>query len=99
MVGNGGPGLAVQIKERGVQESSFGPVLQLKVWAAGFPDLSWEQIQKAFNEAYPGRYAVQLFPPRESVVNGKAVYHLWVLPERPRGLDLREGEAGFGERS
>jgi hypothetical protein len=86
------PGPTVRIKERGPRGSSFGEVLQLKVWADGYPNLFWEQIQAAFAAAYPGRYAVQLFPPPGRVVNGKAVYHLWVLPEAPRGLDLREGE-------
>jgi len=86
------PGPPVLIKERGLRDSSFGEVLQLKVWADGYPDLRWEQIQEAFSAAYPGRYAVQLFPPASRVVNGKAVYHLWVLPEAPRGVDLREQE-------
>lgn len=89
------PEPTVRIAERGLRESSFGPVLQLKVWSDGNPNLSWRQIEDAFNAAYPGRYAIQLFPPKETIVDGSAVYHLWVLEAPPRGLDLREDEGGF----
>lgn len=90
------PEPSVRITERGLRESCLGPVLQLKVWADGNPDLPWRPVCDAFNAAYPGRYAVQVFPPKERIVDGKAVYHLFVLPGAPAGLDLREGEAGMG---
>lgn len=89
-----GPG-SIRIVERGPRASSFGEVMQLKVWADGYPDLRWEDIQAAFNEKYPGRWAIQLFPPKETIVNGKACYHLWILRDPPQGIDLREAEGGF----
>lgn len=52
--------------------------------------MAWSEVHDAFQEAYPGRWAVQVFPPRDRLVDGKAVYHLFVLPEAPQGLDLRE---------
>jgi len=64
-------------------------VLQLKVWAPGHPVLSWRQIWDAFTEQYPGRWAIQVFPPSIALIDSKAVYHLWVLESEPEGFNLR----------
>jgi len=45
-------------------------------------------VWEAFAAAYPGRWAVEVFPPAERLVDGKHVYHLFVLSDRPEGLDL-----------
>lgn len=79
----------VRVKERGHRDSCLGRVLQIKVWAPGYPDLSWSEVWDAFTREYPGRWAVQVFPPTEALVDGKSVYHLWVLEREPEGLNLR----------
>ena len=81
----------VEITERGHRDSCLGLVLQLKVWAPGYPPLSWSDIYGAFTARYPGRWAVQVLPPTDSLVDGKACYHLWVLSEEPAGLNLERG--------
>ena len=80
---------AIQITERGERESCLGRVLQLKVFAPDFRPLSWREVWERFVEAYPGRWAVQVCPPAGQLVDGKAVYHLWVLEHEPAGLNLR----------
>ena len=80
---------AVTITERGYRGSCLGRVLQLKVFTPGYRPLGWSEVWEAFVAAYPGRWAVQVFPPADRLVDGKAVYHLWVLPGEPAGLDLR----------
>jgi hypothetical protein len=45
----------------------------------------WER----FAAAYPGQWAVQMFPPADQLVDGKAVYHLFVCDEPPAGLNIR----------
>lgn len=77
------------ITERGERDSCLGRVLQLKIFEEGYRPLAWSEVWEAFAAAYPGRWAVQVFPPRERLLDGKAVYHLFVLPEKPDGLDLR----------
>jgi len=79
------------VTERGVKYSCLGPVLQLKINTPDYVALSWSEVWSAFTEAYPNRWAVQVFPPRSHLVDGKNVYHLWVLPkgETLEGLDLR----------
>ncbi len=79
----------VTIKERGYRDTCLGRVLQIKVSAPGYPLLSWREIWDAFVEAYPGRWAVQVFPPEGEEVDSKAVYHLWVCDVEPWGLNLR----------
>jgi hypothetical protein len=79
----------VQITERGERDSVLGRVLQLKVFAPGYRPLGWSEVWAAFAAAYPGRWAVQVFPPADRLVDGKAVYHLFMLAGEPTGLDLR----------
>lgn len=79
----------VCITERGVRETCLGVVLQIKVFTEGYRRLGWEEIWEAFTSAYPGKWAVQVFPPAEQLVNGKNVYHLWVCETAPWGLNLR----------
>lgn len=82
-------GGAVAITERGYRDSCLGRVLQLKIHAPQYQPLSWREIWEAFASQYPGRWAVQVFPPRDKLVDGKSVYHLWVLEGEPEGLNLR----------
>ena len=85
------------VSERGYKDGTcLGRVLQLKVCAPGYRPLAWTEVWEAFVAAYPGRWAVQVFPPAADLVDGKAVYHLWVLEQEPRGLNLREGERRAG---
>jgi hypothetical protein len=79
------------ITERGYKDSCLGRVLQLKVFTRDYRALGWREVWDAFAAAYPGRWAVQMFPPADRLVDGKSVYHLWVLEPGavPAGLDLR----------
>lgn len=78
------------ITERGYRsDTSLGRVLQLKVFAPGYAPLSWSDVWEAFAAAYPGQWAVQMFPPEEELVDGKAVYHLFVCDVAPHGLSIK----------
>lgn len=75
------------------QDSCLGPVTQVEIYEPGYRVLEWREVWEKFAETYPGRWAVQCFPPAGELVDGKAVYHLWVLAPGavPRGLNLRRG--------
>jgi hypothetical protein len=79
------------ITERNRRESCLGPVLQIKVFAPGYRALSWSEVWRKFVQEYPGRWAVQCFPPVEDLIDGKAVYHLFVCDSEPEGLNIRKG--------
>ena len=84
------PEPSVRVEERGLRETCLGPALQLKVYRPGYAPLSWRECWEAYAAAYPGRWAVQAFPPADRLIDGKAVYHLFVLEKPPAGLDLKQ---------
>ena len=79
----------INITERKYHESCLGRVLQLKIFTDDFDRLYWSEVWEEFVKRYPGKWAVQVFPPVEKLVDGKNVYHLWVLDQCPEGLSLR----------
>lgn len=83
--------MEILVTERGYRDSCLGRVLQLKIHAPGYLPLSWREVWGAFVDRYPGRWAVQVFPPEGSLVDGKAVYHLFVTEGPLHGLDLMAG--------
>ena len=76
------------VTERGYRDTCLGRVLQLKVWAPGYPVLTWREIWEAFVTSYENKWAIQVFPPVTHLVDSKAVYHLWVLDAEPEGFNL-----------
>ena len=85
----------ITITERNYRESVLGRVLQLKVFAPGYRRLYWTEVWEAFTAAYPGKWAVQVFPPADQLVDGKNVYILWVCDKAPEGLSIKA--MGIGE--
>ena len=79
----------ITVTERGYSDSCLGKVLQVKVFTPDYQPLLWSEVWEKFAEQYPGRWAVQVFPPKDKLVDGKAVYLLWVLEKEPQGLNLR----------
>lgn len=69
----------------------WGEVTRLKVYTSDYRRLSWLQVWQAFQGAYPGRWALELYPPAEDLVDDAHIYHLWLLPEGwlpPEGMNL-----------
>lgn len=64
--------------------SQWGMVTHLKVYTPDYKRLSWLQVWQAFAAVYPGRWAFELYPPADDLVNDAHVYHLWLLPEEWR---------------
>lgn len=81
--------MKVEIREGNFRDTPLGEALHIKMHAEGYPPLSWKDCWEAFSEAYPGRWAVQVFPPADQLVDGKCMYHLFVLDEEPEGLNIR----------
>ena len=74
-------------------DSCLGVVEFIKIHAADFRPLGWREVWERFAAAYPGRWAVQCFPPADQLVDGKSVYHLFVLAPglEPQGLNIKAG--------
>lgn len=60
------------------------------------PDITWDELQRLKSEAgFSDRWAVEIFPPDEELVNVSNMRHLWLLPDRPtfawyKGMTLPE---------
>ena len=79
----------IEITERGHRETALGRVLQIKVFEPGYRSLGWREVWEAFAAKYPGKWAVQFFPPENELVDGKSVYHLFVCETPPDGFNLK----------
>ena len=79
----------VMITERGTRNTCLGPAMQIKVCTPDYRVLTWREVWEAFAVEYPGQWAVQVFPPKERLIDSKAVYHLFVLENEPLGLSLK----------
>ena len=77
------------LREIETRDTALGPAIYIKVSAPGYRPLSWREVWEVFARAYPGRWAVQAFPPADQLVDGKSCYHLFVLGGEPMGLNIR----------
>jgi hypothetical protein len=59
----------------------WGELTYLKIYTPDYRQLSWLEVWQAFAAIYPGRWALELYPPAGELVNDAHVYHLWLLPE------------------
>ena len=59
----------------------WGTVTHLKLYTPEYKRLNWVQVWQAFTDVYPDRWAIELYPPAEELINDAHVYHLWLLPE------------------
>jgi hypothetical protein len=79
----------IEITERNRLTTALGDALLIKVFEPGYRALGWREVWDAFSARYPDKWAVQVFPPADQLVDGKSVYHLFVLDKPPAGLNIR----------
>lgn len=76
------------IQDMGDRMTSFGKVAYICVYTPNYRLLSWREIWDCFSEAYPGQWAIQIFPPSTDLVDEVNKYHLFVLGEKPEGFAI-----------
>jgi hypothetical protein len=76
------------VQEMGWRRTSFGETLYVKVRREDGRPMPWTEAWETFSAAYPGRWAVQFFPPAEELVDEVNAYHLFVLEDPPRGVNI-----------
>lgn len=81
--------MGVTLRAIDTRDSPLGPVLYVKIHAEGYRLMSWSEVWDTFSTAYPGRWAVGMYPPADQLVDGKNVYHLFVCEHEPDGLNIR----------
>lgn len=87
----------------------LGTVLYIRMRRRDYRPMDWDEIWENFQDTYPGQWAVQMFPPREELLNEENLYHLFVLEPgadvqglnirrkkpTPKVLDMREKGPGW----
>jgi hypothetical protein len=68
--------------------TSCGVAQYIKISRKDGKPMRWDEIYAKFARAFPGKWAVEFFPPRTRLVNEGNFYHLWVLDEPPTGIDV-----------
>ena len=77
------------VQELEMKSTSFGDVLRIKIRRYDEKPMGWSEVWEKFSESYPGKWAVQFFPPKDELVDDANVYHLYVLSSRPQGVSIK----------
>jgi len=77
------------IQEKGHRSTSFGDALYIRIFTPCYRQLSWTEVWATFADSYPGKWAIQCFPPEDEVVDEQNIYHLFVLEQAPRGVSIK----------
>lgn len=68
--------------------TALGEVLYVRIHRVDGAPMGFREVYDVFADAYPGCYAVQVFPPVDRLFDQVNKYHLFVLDQKPAGLDL-----------
>lgn len=68
----------------------LGVALYVRIHRRDMAPMGFRELWDAFDQFYPSRYAVQVFPPRSRLLDQANKYHLFVLDEPPLSMDLTE---------
>lgn len=80
----------VFIQEVDHRPTALGEALRIQVERIDGQRMGFRELWDAFEARYPGKYAVQVFPPRAHFFDQANKYHLFVLEQAPVGMDIFE---------
>lgn len=89
--GFGHVAMVPSVQEMGERETELGIALYIRIYTPNYQPLSWDHVWHVFQDRYPGRWAIQVFPTAEELVNDTNIYHLFVLDHKPRGFNIKPG--------
>lgn len=78
----------VYLLECDIRPTVLGLALRVQVERYDDQPMTWAEVYAAFSEKYPGMWAVQVLPPTGHLMDGANKYHLFVLEDRPTGMDI-----------
>lgn len=70
-------------------EARWGFALYIRIYTPCYRQLSWTEVWETFSDRYPGRWAVQVFPPADQLVDEENIYHLFVFDSLPATLNIK----------
>lgn len=78
-----GEGEEPSVQEIGTKQTVLGLAQYIRIYTNDYRRLSWDEVWETFADRYPGKWAVQFFPPAEQLVDQTNIYHLFVLDGIP----------------
>ena len=77
------------IQEMGSRlNTPFGAVEYIKIRRYDGKPMTWREVWEVFADAYPGCWAIEVFPPQWYLVDDANIYHLFIVPEELGPSDL-----------
>lgn len=70
------------------RETPWGPCFRVRIHRDDKDVMSFAELWKVFQAAYPGWWGIQSFPPASRFIDQANKYHLMTFPQPPPGLDL-----------
>jgi hypothetical protein len=71
--------------------TGFGEAMYVRIHRKDMAVMGFRELWDLFDRLYPSLWAVQVFPPRESLLDQANKYHLFVYAHKPEGLSLMDG--------
>jgi len=68
--------------------TSFGAATYVRIHRMDMAPMGFRELWEVFSKLYPGKWAVQSFPPANLLLDQANKYHLMVFDEAPHGLDI-----------
>jgi len=78
----------VRVTEQGWVQTDLGSALRIVIQRQDKAPMGFLEVYDAFEEAYPGKWALQCLPPRTRFMDQANKYHLHVLDTQPGAFDL-----------
>lgn len=80
--------IAHWVQEVEWRETSLGAALYIRIQRYDEQSMSWREVWNVFADRYPDQWGVQFFPPASELVDEVNMYHLFVLSQEPRGVNI-----------
>ncbi len=66
----------------------FGEALYVRIHRTDMAVMGFRELWETFDKYYPGKWALQVFPPREHLLDQANKYHLFVYDSEISALDI-----------
>ena len=70
------------------RNTMFGSMTYIRIYTSDYRKLAWSEIWATFADSFPGKWAVECFPPADKLIDEQNIYHLFVLDHPPVGMDI-----------
>jgi hypothetical protein len=70
------------------RDTGLGHAMYVRIHRKDMAVVGFRELWEVFDALYPSRWAVQVFPPREHLLDQANKYHLFVLDEEPVAFNL-----------